>query len=216
MTDFVPLAIRTGVVYECASAMVLGVCDAGRVDWAGAFAFGVVTGGVVDLIRGDDAFALRAGMWFAVGDAGLRARGGAAIAIRVAERGVDTFGGPLEDHGRLRYIDGCTDTLLVAPPRLGAPCLNHLHIPAHTDQTLHTHASVRIGAIARGRGVCRGAREHALEPGMAWFIPANLRHAFRTTHASLDVVAWHPDSDVGPTDDDHPMINRTYSGPPSR
>ena len=25
----------------------------------------------------------------------------------------------------------------------------------------------------------------------------------------LDVIAWHPDSDFGPTDQDHPMINRT-------
>jgi len=23
------------------------------------------------------------------------------------------------------------------------------------------------------------------------------------------VIAWHPDSDFGPRDDDHPMINRT-------
>ena len=49
----------------------------------------------------------------------------------------------------------------------------------------------------------------ALRPGMGWFIPANLRHAFRTGPSSLDVIAWHPDSDFGPTDEDHPMINRT-------
>jgi hypothetical protein len=25
----------------------------------------------------------------------------------------------------------------------------------------------------------------------------------------MDVIAWHPDSDFGPEDDDHPMVNRT-------
>ena len=27
---------------------------------------------------------------------------------------------------------------------------------------------------------------------------------------SLDVLAFHPDSDTGPTDEDHPMLNRTF------
>ncbi|MSQ82944.1 MAG: hypothetical protein EXR77_08510 [Myxococcales bacterium] len=26
---------------------------------------------------------------------------------------------------------------------------------------------------------------------------------------TLDVLAWHPDSDFGPTDQTHPMVNRT-------
>ncbi|MEZ5600003.1 MAG: hypothetical protein R3F36_02845 [Candidatus Competibacteraceae bacterium] len=34
-------------------------------------------------------------------------------------------------------------------------------------------------------------------------------HSFFTEETALDVVAWHPDSDFGPRDDDHPMINRT-------
>jgi hypothetical protein len=28
--------------------------------------------------------------------------------------------------------------------------------------------------------------------------------------SSLDVIAFHPDSDWGPTDGTHPMLNRTY------
>jgi len=67
---------------------------------------------------------------------------------------VRQFGGPLEATGRLRYVDGCSDTLLVCPPRLGEPCLNHLHIPPHTQQSEHFHPSLRIGVIARGAGVC--------------------------------------------------------------
>jgi hypothetical protein len=46
--------------------------------------------------------------------------------------------GPVEEHGRVRYIDGCTDSLLNAPQLRGEPCLNHLHFPRGIDQTLHT------------------------------------------------------------------------------
>jgi hypothetical protein len=36
------------------------------------------------------------------------------------------------------------------------------------------------------------------------------KHKFRTGPDSpMRVLAYHPDSDFGPTDQDHPMINRT-------
>ena len=35
-------------------------------------------------------------------------------------------------------------------------------------------------------------------------------HSFRTTSDIMDIIAFHPDSDTGPTDENHPMINRTY------
>jgi quercetin dioxygenase-like cupin family protein len=114
----------------------------------------------------------------------------------------------------LRYIDGCTDTLLVCPPRRGEPCLNHLHLPPGTNQSPHTHPSERIGVIVRGRGECRtpgGA--YLLTPGMGWRIPTGCEHSFFTPDDdSLDVLAWHPDSDFGPTDEEHPMVNRTLVG----
>jgi len=44
---------------------------------------------------------------------------------------------------------------------------------------------------------------------MGWRIPAGCLHSFFTTDSSLDVIAWHPDSDFGPTHDDHPMVNLT-------
>jgi hypothetical protein len=34
-------------------------------------------------------------------------------------------------------------------------------------------------------------------------------HSFNTEADSMDVITFHPDSDVGMTDDDHPMVNRT-------
>src|SRR5215213_8910041 len=41
--------------------------------------------------------------------------GGAGLHVRCAShRGLFMVGGPVESVGRLRYIDGCSDTLLVA------------------------------------------------------------------------------------------------------
>lgn len=123
------------------------------------------------------------------------------------------MGGPVEQQGRLRYIDGCTDSLLIGPTVLGDPCLNHLHIPAGTAQTRHTHPSIRVGIIARGSGRCvTPEREHSLSPGLLFIIEANCPHSFHTDDSSLDVVVYHPDSDHGPTHHDHPMINKTIIG----
>jgi quercetin dioxygenase-like cupin family protein len=143
---------------------------------------------------------------------GTSLTGGRGLAVIVpGYRGLRQVGGPLEATGRLRYIDGCTDTLLVSPPRRGEPCVNHLHVPAATRQSEHFHPSVRIGTIARGRGTCvTGAERWPLEAGMGWVIPRERQHFFETTEAALDVFTWHPDTDVGPTDEDHPMVNRTW------
>jgi hypothetical protein len=138
-------------------------------------------------------------------------RGGRGVVIsRLDWLGLRASGGPIEDTGRLRYIDGCTDTLLVAPTRLGDPCLNLLHIPAHTRQSSHTHPSLRAGIIASGGGRCvtpEGA--FPLTEGLAFVITTGTLHAFHTDDDDLRVIAYHPDSDYGPTDEVHPMINRT-------
>lgn len=126
--------------------------------------------------------------------------------------GYRQFGGPLEAKGRLRYIDRSSDTLLHGPPIKGEPCLNHLHLPGGVDQTAHTHPSERIGIITAGHGFCMTeAGKTELLPGMAWHIPTGMLHSFHTLPGeSLDVVAWHPDSIHGPSDDDHPMLSRSY------
>jgi quercetin dioxygenase-like cupin family protein len=149
--------------------------------------------------------------WFACVPGDVELAGGVGVAItRGGWQGLFQLGGPLEARGRLAYIDGCTDTLLVAPPRLGDACLNHLHIPAGTAQTRHTHPSLRAGIVVRGRGRCvTPDGEHPLEPGLAFLIPAGCPHSFFTDDEALDVIAYHPDSDFGPTDDIHPMVNRT-------
>ena len=63
-------------------------------------------------------------------------------------RAMNTFGGSIEEVGRLKYIDGCTDSLLIPPVKMGDPCLNHLHFPKNITQTGHTHPSHRIGIVS--------------------------------------------------------------------
>lgn len=211
MMTFVPLTIRHGLLLDLDPIRVWGWQEEPLTLPSGATAFGMVT---TDRTRLRDAetgpFDLSAGMFFVLPDGGV-AHGGRGLAITLSGyRGLRQIGGPLEATGRLRYIDGCSDTLLVGPPRLGDPCLNHLHIPPHTDQTPHTHPSVRIGVILRGTGECRTSDGvYPLRPGMGWYIPTDCLHSFFTRDEALDVIAWHPDSDFGPRDDDHPMINRT-------
>lgn len=147
---------------------------------------------------------------YAVVPGGARVAGGGLVIYTPEYSGLSQAGGPCEGSGRLKYIDGCSDTLLVCPPVLGEPCLNLLHLPPGTRQTEHTHPSDRIGIILRGNGVCRAAGDDVpLSPRMFWYIPAGLAHSFHTDALSLDVLAWHPDSDFGPTRDAHPMVNRT-------
>lgn len=212
---FTPLVIRSGLLLDLGDIQVWGWMEKPLTLPPGATAFGMVTTGQTQLRDAETrVFDLNAGMFFVLPDGGV-ARGGSGLVIAWAGyQGLRQIGGPLEATGRLRYIDGCSDTLLVCPPRLGDPCLNHLHIPPRTDQTPHTHPSMRIGVILRGTGECRTPDgSYPLEPGMGWYIPTGCLHSFFTQNEALDVIAWHPDSDFGPRDDDHPMINRTQIPP---
>ncbi len=125
--------------------------------------------------------------------------------------GVNVFAAEVESQGRLVYIDGCKDTLLISPPRIGDPCLNALYFPAKTDQTFHTHPSIRLGYVLRGHGIASSNEgEQMLNTGDTFCIEADERHRFKTLDSSMVVIAYHPESDWGPTDEKHPMINRTY------
>jgi quercetin dioxygenase-like cupin family protein len=181
---------------------------------SGATHYGMVTSGKAILHSHGAHYPLRAGMFFVVPSGGIiesEENGRGLVISRLDYQGLWQLGGTMEAEGRLRYIDGCSDTLLVCPPVLGEPCLNHLHIPPHTQQSAHTHPSNRIGVILRGKGECHTPDGvFPLEPGLAWYIPTGLLHSFHTQYESLDVVAWHPDSDFGPTHENHPMINRTF------
>jgi mannose-6-phosphate isomerase-like protein (cupin superfamily) len=184
----------------------------GAIEITGPSAYFYVARGTATIETSHGMFRLATGMYGVVHDGRIAVDDGLVlVAARHGYRAPLLFGGPLEATGRLRYIDGCTDTLLLAPWRQGDPCFNHLHIPAGTAQSSHVHPSLRIGIIAKGTGVCRTPEgESLLRPGTAFVIAPHQVHCFVTTDTSLDVVVFHPDSDTGPTDEDHPMLNRTW------
>jgi mannose-6-phosphate isomerase-like protein (cupin superfamily) len=206
---FHPFQIQHGLLREEGDVRAWGVTGDSFRFSSGSTYFGMITEGRAQLHYQGDIFPLRAGMFFVASEGALHGGRGLLIEAR-GYRGVFQIGGPLEATGRLRYIDGCTDTLLVSPPRLGEPCLNHLHLPKHTTQSPHTHPSIRVGVIASGSGECvTKEKRYPLQPGLAWWIPAGVVHSFDTNDEALNVIAWHPDSDYGPTDENHPMLNKT-------
>lgn len=135
------------------------------------------------------------------------------------------IGGPIEETGRLKYIDGCTDSLLIPPIKKGDPCLNHLHFPPRIMQTMHTHPTDRVGIVTKGEGRCLTPfGNFPLKEGQVFIIRhddgkksigdakrmhPNGSHCFQTFSKTMDVIAFHPDSDFGAEDQNHPMINRT-------
>lgn len=172
--------------------------------------FGFVQRGksVLQTINGE--FTLGEKMYFSI-PGSFSIVGGAGIVVsRLDYTGLFTIGGKIETTGRLRYIDGCTDTLLIAPPLFGDPCLNALYFPQNIRQTPHTHPSVRVGIVASGTGTCvLHGNTVALKTGQAFVIAPDALHSFNTAHKEMIVIAYHPDSDFGATHEAHPMINRT-------
>ena len=201
------------------------------VDESEAVSFGFVYSGTANISRevSDRNFEsyLSEGMWFSC-PGKFQIEGGSGLIVKTNNRrrvknSFFTMGGPMEQNekneyiGNLPYIDGCSDSILIHPTLLGAPCLNHLHFPKNIKQTQHTHPSGRAGIVFKGNGTCVVVEEkskqvirYPLRPGMIFVIPKDAPHAFETNgKATLDVIAFHPDSDYGPTARNHPMINRT-------
>ncbi len=118
--------------------------------------FGIVIDGSIKIANSERVRFLEAGDFFSIKDgATVESSGKGMISSAFGYAGLNTFGGPIEDVGRLKYIDGCTDTLLVHPVKLGDPCLSFLHFPPGVTQTLHTHPTVRVGIVFCGSGICR-------------------------------------------------------------
>jgi hypothetical protein len=136
---------------------------------------------------------------------------------RISYRGL-VSAGRLEDRGRLAFMDGCSDTVLIAPPQAGDPVLNHLHIPSTVKQSPHFHTSDRLGVVTGGSGVAWIGRDDVsevrLQRGSIFCVEAHEVHSFETNEESLDIVVFHPDSDWGPTDAVHPMRTRSVLLPP--
>jgi len=194
---------------DCGSAVVSSVVSKIEAGSDTATCYGITTT-VGELHTKHGTFQLKPGMYFCVvGRCTFVSEAGVLIE-RQGYVGLNMVGGPVERTGRLAYIDGCTDTLLIGPPVLGDPCFNLLHFPKQINQTMHTHPSLRCGITLSGEGVARFPKgEVPLRPGDCWFLETGGEHAFYTTNSELIVTAWHPDSDTGPHRDNHPMLNRT-------
>lgn len=145
------------------------------------------------------------------GDAELSGNGNAIIVSSINYKSMALFGGPLETDGRLNYVDGCTNSLLLAPPVKGEPCLNFLNLPSGTHQTPHTHPTIRVGMVVSGYGRCGTKAEPLIfEKGSVFIIPPNALHSFQTDEANIRIILFHPDSVVGPVDTDQTMLNNTF------
>jgi hypothetical protein len=172
--------------------------------------FGFVLRGPAQLCCDSGRFTVGHGLYFSVPGAMQITSGRGIVFTRLSYRGFFYLGGPIEPEGRLRYIDGCSDSLLIPPVQFGDPCLNLLHLPDGVRQTPHTHPSLRAGVVVGGTGRCITADgQFDLSSGTAFMIRAEGLHCFHTDQQPLAVVAYHPDSDYGPTHENHPMINRT-------
>jgi mannose-6-phosphate isomerase-like protein (cupin superfamily) len=172
--------------------------------------FGYVFTGEANLKTNLGSFTLREKMFFCI-PTEFSIEGGEGIIItRIGYKGMFNIGGQIEENGRLRYIDGCRDTLLIPPILKGDPCLNALYFPPNIVQTSHTHPSVRVGIVASGNGECvTPDGVFPLNSGAAFIIPPEALHSFNTFDDEMVVIAYHPDSDFGATHEEHPMINRT-------
>jgi hypothetical protein len=133
------------------------------------------------------------------------------VVFRLGFLGHDLIGTQdITKQGRLSYIDGCSDSLMVYPPRLGDPTLNYLYFPTNIMQSFHTHPSIRIGCVIDGEGVSDTCKSTPLKVGTFFCLDEHEYHRFKTESSSMRVIAYHPDGDWGPTDENHTMLNRTY------
>jgi quercetin dioxygenase-like cupin family protein len=144
--------------------------------------------------------------------ADFQVTGTAVFFTRLGHMHQNNLGGPIEDSGRLCYIDGCSDSLLIYPSRAGDPSVNLLAFPAGINQTFHIHPSVRLGFVAEGSGNAEmiTGEVYPLEAGSIFCIEERENHRFQTIDDTMKIIAYHPDGDWGPTDQNHTMLNRTY------
>lgn len=215
MPNFIPLTLAHGLAIDCVDGDPSTSLSFWKNDGfclpPNSNHFGFVYEGGTTIRWKDISLNLAPGMFFSIPGEGFI--GGSSSGIIISKKDYSTIftvGGPLENSGRLMYIDGCTDSLLIPPVLLGDPCFNALYFPPGILQTQHTHPSVRVGMVVSGRGECVVPEGRIpLIPGDAFIIPTDGLHGFQTNDNPLVVVAYHPDSDYGPTHENHPMINRT-------
>ena len=183
----------------------------------GLFGYLDETASTTMLISHDDfSMSIQPGQWFQCpGNIRFDVPTGGRVMV-VQRVGFDAMiaQGTVEKTGRLRYINGCHDTILCGPIKADYPVINTLHMPNGINQTMHTHPSTRMGFVIDGGADAETpVATHSLRKGTIFFLPANGRHKFRTdmdSETALRLIAFHPESGgIGPQDENHIMLNRT-------
>lgn len=219
LTGFIKEQLRTGLIIDERDGMyptqLLGYAGDGAYKCGSdtSTLYGYVYEGSVLMSHQGKMWSIEKGFYFSVvGECIFSGEGKVALIERFGYRGVFQVGGPIEHRGRLAYIDGCSDSLLIHPARKGDPCLNLLVFPANIRQTMHIHPSIRMGMVAEGKGRCITPQgEVPLLPGTVFCLQEMAQHCFYTDDSGMKIIAYHPDSDSGPSDEDHPMFNRTLT-----
>jgi len=178
--------------------------------------YGYSYGNSTVTVDGKD-YNLEKGQYFGLGvtdKVSVRADDKLFVVVRLGYIVPNTIGW-VEKKGRLSYIDGCSDSLLIYPARLGDASLNLLYFPPGIDQTFHRHPSIRLGCVIDGYGFSDAGEVNSIETknltvGNSFCLHEQERHRFKTRDSSMTVIAFHPDGDWGPTDHNHTMLNRTY------
>jgi mannose-6-phosphate isomerase-like protein (cupin superfamily) len=175
--------------------------------------FGFIFNNDIEVVKDNKTFNIYENMYFSInGESKINSKSNSKgfIVSKLNYNGFFNIGGPIEHIGRYKYIDGCSDSLLISPVTFGDPCFNLLYFPHNINQTPHTHPSLRIGMIVKGEGLCLlDNNEINLKSGDVFIINENVLHSFKTINSDMLIVVYHPESDFGPTDKNHPMINKT-------
>ena len=102
-----------------------------------------------------------------------------------------------ENKGRLSYIDGCSDTLLVYPTRRGDGSLSLLYFPPNIDQSWHTHPSIRLGYVASGAGTAHWRDPQTgknmtkpLKAGDSFLLDEHCSHRFCTAGKEMLILLY--------------------------
>jgi hypothetical protein len=180
------------------------------ISWSTAMGYSY---GAAEIKNGDKSMLLQPGDYFSFtvkeNNVTIASMDNLFIVFRLGFMGHNLIG-QTETRGRLSYIDGCSDSLLVYPPRLGDASLNYLYFPKNINQSYHTHPSIRIGCVISGNGISDTDVPNPLVEGTHFCLEEQELHRFRTENSEMRIIAFHPDGDWGPTDENHTMINRTY------
>lgn len=173
--------------------------------------FGVTVGKNCSVHDSEGKILLPENYYFRLGP-GVKIRGKSALVVLVAMPPRETKFGKIPQRGAIEYEPGGQETTLVYPDIFGEPTLNFLSMEPHfRDQLMHWHDAIRINIVISGEVFCE-TPSHApvtCNRGSIIILPNGALHRFRTNSTGMKFVAFHPDSEFGPTPKNNPMFNKT-------